>query len=150
MPTNEKILIRFDFEGDSIINISKIDHVSRKLLEESVQSVFIFPAKHFITDDEQQKNAFKSIKAEMEERVKELKEQGKELEAERLRRRTTYDLSLIREVGYCNGIENYSRHFSSRAPGEAPDTLLSYFPKKPDGSADFLLVIDESHVTIPQ
>jgi len=150
MPVNEKILIRFDFEGDSIKKISRIDSVSRKLMEENIQYVFIFPAKHFITDEEQQKRAFNSIKEEMEKRVDELKKEGKNLEAERLRRRTTYDLSLIREVGYCNGIENYSRHFSGRAPGEAPDTLLSYFPKKADGTPDFLTVIDESHVTVSQ
>ncbi len=150
MPVNEKILIRVDIADDRIENISKIDSVSRSIREESMDSIFIFPAKHFITNKDQQKRAFNSIKAELEERVKELKKAGKELEAERLRRRTTYDLSLIREVGYCNGIENYSRHFSGKAPGEPPDSLLSYFPKKADGSADFLLVIDESHVTIPQ
>jgi len=154
MPVNEKILIRFDFaelDRESIIkNISRIDSVSRKLMDDKLQSVFIFPAKHFITDEDQQKRAFNSIKFELEERIKELKKEGKNLEAERIRRRTTYDLSLIREVGYCNGIENYSRHFSGRNSGEAPDTLLSYFPKKADGSPDFLTIIDESHVTISQ
>ena len=150
MPVNEKILIRFDFEGDKIKNISRIDSVSRKIIDESLASVFIFPAKHFITNEEDQKRAFRSIKAEMEERVEELKKQGKELEAERLRRRTTYDLSLIREVGYCNGIENYSRHFTGKATGEPPYTLLDYFPKKADETPDFLVVIDESHVTLPQ
>jgi len=150
MPVNEKILIRIDIEDDKIKNISRIDSVSRSLVEESVKSIFIFPAKHFITDKVQQDRAVKSIKAELEERLKELKKEGKELEAERLKRRTTYDLALIKEVGYCNGIENYSRHFSGKAPGEAPDTLLEYFPKKADGSPDFLTIIDESHVTIPQ
>ncbi len=150
MPVNEKILIRLDFEDDKIKKISRIDSVSRKLVEDEIQSTFIFPAKHFISDKEQQERAFKSIKAELEVQLEDLKKAGKNLEAERLRRRTTYDLSLIREVGYCNGIENYSRHFSGKAPGEAPDSLLEYFPKKKDGTADFLTVIDESHVTISQ
>lgn len=150
MPVNEKILIRLDFHDDKISKISRIDSVSRKLVEDEIQSTFIFPAKHFITDQMHQEKAFKSIKAELEIQLEELKKAGKNLEAERLRRRTTYDLSLIREVGYCNGIENYSRHFSDKAPGEAPDTLLEYFPKKADGTADFLTVIDESHVTISQ
>jgi excinuclease ABC subunit B len=150
MPVNEKILIRIDLENDEIKNISRIDSVSRSLVEESVPSIFIFPAKHFITDKEQQERASKSIKAELEEQLKQLKKDGKNLEAERLKRRTTYDLALIKEVGYCNGIENYSRHFSGKTPGEAPDTLLEYFPKKADGTPDFLTIIDESHVTIPQ
>jgi excinuclease ABC subunit B len=150
MPVNEKILIRLDFDEDRIKKISRIDSVSRKLVEDEIQSTFIFPAKHFITDKEQQERAFKSIKAELEVQLEVLKKEGKNLEAERLRRRTTYDLSLIREVGYCNGIENYSRHFSGKAPGEAPDSLLEYFPKKEDGTPDFLTIIDESHVTISQ
>jgi excinuclease ABC subunit B len=150
MPVNEKILIRLDFNDIGIKKISRIDSVSRKLVEDDIQSTFIFPAKHFITEKEQQENAYKSIKDELEKQIEVLKKEGKNLEAERLRRRTTYDLSLIREVGYCNGIENYSRHFSDKAPGEAPDTLLSYFPKKADGSADFLTIIDESHVTVSQ
>ncbi len=150
MPVNEKILIRVGFEGDEIATISRIDSVSRKIVEDEIESIFIFPAKHFISNKEQQDRAFKTIKAELEVRVEELKKDGKMLEAERLRRRTTYDLSLIREVGYCNGIENYSRHFSGKKAGEAPDTLLEYFPKKADGTADFLTVIDESHVTISQ
>lgn len=162
MPVNEKILIRVGFQSDpsqmksqsdgvsKIQTISRIDSVSRKIVEDEMQSTFIFPAKHFISNKEQQDRAFKSIKAEMEKRVETLKAEGKLLEAERLRRRTTYDLSLIREVGYCNGIENYSRHFSGKKAGEAPDSLLEYFPKKKDGSADFLTIIDESHVTISQ
>ena len=150
MPVNEKIIVRVDIEDDKIIKISKIDSVSRTIITESIEGIFIFPAKHFITDKEQQTKAFKSIKAELEERLKELRKQGKDLEAERLRRKTSYDLALIREVGYCNGIENYSRHFSGKAVGEAPDTLLSYFPKKADGTPDFLTIIDESHVTVPQ
>jgi len=150
MPVNEKILIRLDFKDNKLGKITRIDSVSRSIVEDEIQSIFIFPAKHFITEKDQQEKAVKSIKAELEEQLEVLKKAGRNLEAERLRRRTTYDLSLIREVGYCNGIENYSRHFSGKAPGEAPDTLLSYFPQKEDGTPDFLTIIDESHVTISQ
>jgi excinuclease ABC subunit B len=150
MPVNEKVLIRINIEDDKIYNITKIDSVSRKILEDNIEAIFIFPAKHFITDKEQQESALKTIKEELDIRIEELKKEGKTLEAERLRRRTLHDLSLIREVGYCNGIENYSRHFSGKKSGEAPDTLLEYFPKKEDGTPDFLTIIDESHVTVPQ
>lgn len=149
MPVSEQYIIRISFDGNTVSSITTIDAVTRRILSEE-ETVFIFPAKHFITDEAQQKKAFESIKKELEKRLKELEKEGKILEAERLKRRTSYDLALIREVGYCNGIENYSRHFSGKKPGEAPDTLLSYFPKKPDGSADFLTIIDESHVTVPQ
>src|SRR3989344_1330975 len=115
-----------------------------------LQVFYLFPAKHFITADDSAKRALTSIKLELEGRLGELKKAGKLLEAERLKRRTSYDLAMIREVGYTNGIENYSRHFSGKSPGEAPFTLLDYFPKKSDGSADFLTIIDESHVTVPQ
>ncbi|KKU54734.1 MAG: UvrABC system protein B [Parcubacteria group bacterium GW2011_GWA1_47_11] len=100
--------------------------------------------------DDSAKRALTSIKLELEERLEELKKEGKLLEAERLKRRTTYDLAMIREVGYTNGIENYSRHFSGKKPGEAPYTLLDYFPKKKNGSPNFLTIIDESHVAVPQ
>jgi len=150
MPVNEKIVIRVDIKDDKVAKISKIDSVSRTIKEDSIDQIFIFPAKHFITNKEQQANAEKSIKLELEKQLEVLKKEGHNLEAERLKRRTSYDLALIREVGYCNGIENYSRHFSGRKPGEAPDTLLAYFPHKADGTPDFLTIIDESHVTIPQ
>jgi excinuclease ABC subunit B len=150
MPTNEKVILRIDIADEKVAHISKIDNVSRKILEEEMESVFIFPAKHFITNKDEQKRAIESIKFELDERLKELKSMGKDLEAERLRRRTLYDLSLIREVGYCNGIENYSRHFTGKKAGEPPYTLLDYFPHNSDGSPDFLTVIDESHVTVPQ
>jgi excinuclease ABC subunit B len=146
---NEKTIYRIAFEEDKVAHIDQIDHVNRTILK-ALDVFFLFPAKHFITDKGQVERAFKSIKAEADARVEELKKEGKNLEAERLKRRTSYDLAMIREVGYCNGIENYSRHFSGHAPGEPPDTLLSYFPHKPDGSPDFLTIIDESHVTIPQ
>ncbi|HVT75092.1 MAG TPA: excinuclease ABC subunit UvrB [Candidatus Paceibacterota bacterium] len=149
MPVNEKIIYRIGFEGEKVSSLEQIDAINRTILK-PLDVFFLFPAKHFITDKEQAEAAFKSIKAELETRLEELKKEGKNLEAERLKRRTTYDLALIREVGYCNGIENYSRHFSGKTAGEPPDTLLSYFPHKADGSPDFLTVIDESHVTIPQ
>jgi excinuclease ABC subunit B len=143
MPVNEKLIYRLDFDKDKIKSILKIDAVTRRLIGEE-KVFFLFPAKHFITNDEAKNKAVKTIKAELENQLKRLKKEGKNLEAERLKRRTNYDLSLIKEVGYCNGIENYSRHFSGKMAGEAPDTLLSYF------GDDFLTIIDESHVTIPQ
>lgn len=149
MPVDERVIYRIEISGDKAENIKKIDAVSRSFIGD-VGVFYLFPAKHFITSEDQKKQAIKSIRLELADRLKDLEKQGKNLEAERLKRRTNYDLALIREVGYCNGIENYSRHFSGRASGEAPDTLLSYFPRKADGSADFLTIIDESHVTVPQ
>jgi excinuclease ABC subunit B len=149
MPVNEKNIYRISLGPDSIAAIESIDHITRRILEQK-NNFFLFPAKHFITSKEEAERAFVSIKKELDARLKELTSQGKNLEAERLKRRTQYDLALIREVGYCNGIENYSRHFSGKKAGEAPDTLLSYFPHKADGTPDFLTIVDESHVSIPQ
>jgi excinuclease ABC subunit B len=149
MPVNEKVIYRLEIAGGTIETIQKIDAVTRKVIE-SVDVFYLFPAKHFITDSDQQKRALKTIKAELDLRLKELEKGGHVLEHERLKRRCTYDLALIREIGYCGGIENYSRHFSGKLPGDPPDTLLSYFPHKADGSPDFLTIIDESHVSVPQ
>jgi excinuclease ABC subunit B len=149
VPTGERIVFRIEIEEGKIAAIKRIDLVTREIVSEP-DVIYLFPAKHFITADDQLERAFNSIKSELEDRLEELKKEGKILEADRLKRRTSYDLALIREIGYCNGIENYSRHFSGRKPGEAPDTLLSYFPHKADGTPDFLTIIDESHVTIPQ
>ena len=149
MPVSEKIIYKIDFDGEVIGSILKVDAISRSIIED-IKIFFLFPAKHFITNDDEKNRALKSIKEELKDQLAVFEKEGKILEAERLKRRTNYDLALIREVGYCNGIENYSRHFSGKAPGEPPDSLLSYFPKKADGSADFLTVIDESHVTVPQ
>ncbi len=143
MPVNERVIYKIEFLGDKIKTIFKIDEITRAIISEE-KSFFLFPAKHFVTPENERNRAHKDIKFELEQRLKELLAEGKILEADRLKRRTSYDLALIKEVGYCNGIENYSRHFSGKAPGEAPDTLLSYFPK------GFLTVIDESHVTVPQ
>jgi excinuclease ABC subunit B len=148
-PQSERVIYRIEFENETIARLQRIDPISRAVLEE-VEAVFIFPAKHFITPEEDRKKAIETIQLELKERLTQFNKEGKILEAERLKRRTKYDLAMIREVGYCNGIENYSRHFSGKLPGEPPDTLLSYFPHRADGSPDFLTVIDESHVTVPQ
>jgi excinuclease ABC subunit B len=151
MPVNERTVFRIEFEGGAVSRIVELDPVSRAVRhdDEKDRTIYIFPAKHFISSSEQSKKALATIQAELADRLKELEKAGKNLEAERLKRRVRYDLSMIREVGYTNGIENYSRHFSGKMPGEAPDTLLSYFPSA-GGKADFLTIVDESHVTIPQ
>src|SRR5690606_23852349 len=150
MPTNERVLYRISFGGEEVHEITKIDAVSRKIIGADVPVFFLFPAKHFVTPEDERKRAIEDIQYELKEQLKKFEKEGKPLEAQRLKRRTQHDLALIREVGYCNGIENYSRHFDGRAPGEAPYTLLSYFPHTKDGKPDVLTVIDESHVTIPQ
>jgi excinuclease ABC subunit B len=149
MPTNERVIYRLGFDADSVVSIVKIDAISRSVIEEPI-AFFLFPAKHFVTPETERKRAIEDIKAELDDQLKKFKVEDKLLEAQRLKRRTEHDLALIREVGYCNGIENYSRHFDGRIPGEAPYTLLSYFPHNEEGEPDFLTVIDESHVTIPQ
>ena len=149
MPVNDKTIYRIEYDNANVSAITELDPVTRSV-RATHETVFIFPAKHFISTDEQSERAVKTIQAELTDRLKELEKAGKMLEAERLKRRVKYDLSMIREIGYTNGIENYSRHFSGKMPGEAPDSLLAYFPHKADGSADFLTVVDESHVTIPQ
>ena len=149
MPVNERAIYRVTFSGDTIAHINQLDPVSRANLKEP-KSVFVFPAKHFITSEDERNRAIEDIKVELEEQLAKFKREEKPLEHERLKRRTLHDLALIRELGYTSGIENYSRHFDGRSPGEPPYTLLSYFPHKKDGSADFLTVIDESHVTVPQ
>ena len=156
-PTGAETVWRLEFAGDVIENISNIDPITRRIVEDDISDIFIFPAKHFVTDKDEISRAVETIKLELAERLKELEKSGQLLPAERLKRRTRYDLALIREVGYCNGIENYSRHFSGKLPGEPPDTLLSYFPSTTLGTGrrvekvpDFLTIIDESHVTVPQ
>jgi len=149
MPVQERVMYTLDISGGEVQSIIGIDPVSQKITGE-MDSMFLFPAKHFVSDKDQQINALQTIRAELEERLKVLNAQGKLLEADRLKRRTQYDLAMIEEIGYCSGIENYSRHFSGKKPGEAPDSLLEYFPKKFDGTPDFLTMIDESHVTLPQ
>lgn len=149
MPTNEKIMYSIDIVAGKISHIDVIDPVSGSIIE-NVNEAFFFPAKHFVTDGDKVDRALKTIAAEQKKQLAHFSKEGKLLEYDRLKRRTDYDLAMIREVGYCSGIENYSRHLSGKKPGEAPDTLLSYFPKNKNGEADFLTIIDESHVTISQ
>ncbi len=149
MPISEKYIYLIEMTAGKIGMITKIDPVSQKILG-TLENIFLFPAKHFITDSEQKEAALFSIREELALRLKELEGRGKLLEVERLKRRTNYDLAMMEEIGYCNGIENYSRHLSRKNPGEPPETLLSYFPHTADGRPDFLTVIDESHVTLPQ
>lgn len=149
MPTNERAIYRLQFVNNTIDRITKIDAITREIIEEP-ETFFLFPAKHFVTPEDERKVAYEDIKLELETQLAVFKKEGKILEAERIKRRTQHDLALIREIGYCNGIENYSRHFDRRKAGEAPYTLLSYFSHNADGTPDFLTIIDESHVTIPQ
>jgi excinuclease ABC subunit B len=142
-PSYEEIAVRIEFWGDEVERIVDVDPLTGELLVER-DSVDIYPAKHFVTSHDKLVAAIEDIKIELEERLRELKSQGKLLEAARLEARTNYDIEMLREVGYCHAVENYSRHLQRRAPGSPPWTLLDYFPD------DFLLFIDESHMTLPQ
>ncbi len=135
--------LRVEFFGDEIDRIREVDPLTGEILGER-NHVVIFPATHFLTSGERLEGAIKSIEAELAQRLEVLRADGKLLEAQRLEQRTTYDIEMLREMGYCSGIENYSRHMDGRKPGEAPYTLLDFFPD------DFLIVVDESHVTMPQ
>ena len=135
--------IRVEFFGDEIDRIREVNALTGEILGEREHAA-IFPASHFVTREEKMKIAIHNIEIELEERLKELRDQGKLLEAQRLEQRTRYDLEMMREMGFCSGIENYSRHLTLRPPGSTPYTLLDYFPD------DFLIVVDESHVTLPQ
>ncbi len=153
MPVSETTMYTIIFTGDIISQIQAVDPVSYELKNLSTggpKDLFIFPAKHFMTDKNEITRAVKDIKKELDIQLKKFEKEDKPLEAERLKRRTNYDLAMIKEVGYCSGIENYSRHFAGKSEGEPPDTLLSYFPHKKDGTPDFTLFIDESHATLPQ
>jgi excinuclease ABC subunit B len=142
-PAYEERGIRVQLFGDEIERISWVDPVTGELVEDS-DTLVLFPASHYVTQEESLRRAIEDIEAELVDRLKWLENRGKLLEAQRLRMRTTYDLEMMREVGSCAGIENYSRHLDGRAAGEAPYTLLDYFPD------DYLVVLDESHVTVPQ
>jgi len=142
-PTYEELALRVEFFGDDIERIVEIDPLTGELLRE-LDWIDIYPAKHFVTSQDKLTLAVETIKQELEERLTELKQQGKVLEAARLEARTNYDIEMLREAGYCSGVENYSRHLSQRPLGSPPWTLLDYFPD------DFLLFIDESHMTLPQ
>lgn len=149
MPVSEKYMISILFSGNQIGLIQVIDPVTSTILE-TPEHVFLFPAKHFLTEGEKKEKALKAIEKEMKDVVKKFEKEGKLLEAERIKRRTQNDLAMMREVGYCSGIENYSRHLSGKGAGEPPETLLSYFPHDKNGKPEFLTMIDESHVTLPQ
>lgn len=149
MPVSERIVFNLSLEGGRIAEILKVDPVSGAVLARP-ENIFLFPTKHFLTEEGKKKTAIAAIRAELKTVLKNFEKEGKLLEAERIKRRTTYDLAMMQEIGYCSGIENYSRHLSGKKEGEPPETLLSYFPHKEDGSPDFLTIIDESHVTLPQ
>ena len=151
MPPDREAIYNFELSGGKIKKIFEIDPVAGfKPGTPLLNEVFIAPAKHFITPKKERDRAILAIESEMRERVKYFEKNGKLLEAERLERRTRFDLAMMREIGYCHGVENYSRHLSGRATGAPPDTLLDYFPRTAAGKPDFLTVIDESHITIPQ
>jgi len=142
-PSSSNTALRVEFFGDEIERITEIDVLTGEI--KGIRShIAVFPASHFSTKREKMERAIKTIEEELEERIKYYKDNGRFLEAQRIEQRTRYDIEMMREIGFCKGIENYSRHISGRKPGSAPYTLMDYFPK------DFLLVIDESHVTVPQ
>ncbi|GAB3202981.1 excinuclease ABC subunit UvrB [Geodermatophilus arenarius] len=142
-PVYEELAVRIEMFGDEVERLYYLHPLTGEVVRE-VQELFVFPASHYVAGPERMERAIRTIEAELEERLAELEKQGKLLEAQRLRMRTTYDIEMIRQVGFCSGIENYSRHIDGRAPGSAGACLIDYFPD------DFLLVIDESHVTVPQ
>jgi excinuclease ABC subunit B len=142
-PADEEKAVRVEFFGDEVDRIVRVDTLTGEV-SAPLPDFAVFPASHYVSDRDALQRAVVAIEAELGERLAELEGQGKLLEAQRLRMRTNYDLEMIREVGFCNGIENYSRHFDGRSPGEPPYTLLDYFPD------DFVVLVDESHVTVPQ
>ena len=143
IPMYEELAVRIEFFGDEIESIQTLHPLTGQVVREE-EEMYIFPASHYVAGDERMGRAITTIEDELQERLQELESQDKLLEAQRLRMRTTYDLEMMQQMGYCNGIENYSRHIDGRPAGSAPHCLLDYFPD------DFLLVVDESHVTIPQ
>ena len=143
IPVYEELAVRIEMFGDEIETLSYLHPITGDTLS-SEETISVFPATHYAASPETMKRAVGTIRSELEDRVGELESQGKLLEAQRLRMRTTYDLEMMEQLGFCSGIENYSRHIDGRQPGEAPNCLLDYFPE------DFLTVIDESHVTVPQ
>ncbi|MET8003298.1 excinuclease ABC subunit UvrB [Nonomuraea glycinis] len=143
IPKYEELAVRIEMFGDEIEKLSTMHPLTGEVITED-EELYIFPASHYVAGEERMTAAVTGIEAELAERLSELERQGKLLEAQRLRMRTTYDLEMMRQIGTCSGIENYSRHMDGRSPGSAPNTLLDYFPE------DFLLVLDESHQTVPQ
>ncbi|MFF4605595.1 excinuclease ABC subunit UvrB [Streptomyces sp. NPDC001339] len=142
-PVYEELAVRIEMFGDEIEALSTLHPLTGEVISDD-QQLYIFPASHYIAGPERMERAIAGIEAELADRLAALEKQGKQLEAQRLRMRTTYDIEMMRQIGSCSGIENYSMHMDGREPGSAPNTLIDYFPE------DFLLVIDESHVTVPQ
>ncbi|MFF8270913.1 excinuclease ABC subunit UvrB [Streptomyces sp. NPDC016562] len=142
-PVYEELAVRIEMFGDEIEALSTLHPLTGEVISED-RELYVFPASHYVAGPERMEKAVRGIEAELAQRLAELEKQGKMLEAQRLRMRTTYDLEMMRQIGSCSGIENYSLHMDDREPGSAPNTLIDYFPE------DFLLVIDESHVTVPQ
>jgi len=149
MTASATAVYRIELTDQKVSDIAIVDHLTKKITEK-MPEIVIFPPKHFISDEPQVERAIKDIKAELKDRLKYFKSKNLYLEAERLERRVKYDMEMLHTIGYCHGIENYSRHLVGKLPGEAPDTLLSYFPKDKDGKPDFLLIMDESHIGFPQ
>ncbi len=147
-PMSENIIYRLELSEQKISDINVVDNVTKNILEH-LEEIVVFPPKHFISTKPQIETAIKSIQLELKERLEYFNENKLYLEAERLERRTRYDMEMLRSIGYCHGIENYSRHLTGKLSGEAPDSLLAYFPWK-DGKPDFLTIIDESHISVPQ
>jgi excinuclease ABC subunit B len=143
LPAYEESAFRVELFGDTVERLVRMDPLTGEVLGE-LEELVVFPASHYVASNDRMTRAMVGIEAELADRLKVLESEGKLLEAQRLRMRTDYDLEMLRQVGFCNGIENYSRHIDGRAPGSAPSTLIDYFPD------DFLVVIDESHVTVPQ
>ena len=152
MPADREVIYNFEVKAGVIRAIYEIDPVKgfQPGVTPQIADVVFAPAKHFITEAPERERAIKEIQIELRDQLRKLESEGKLLEAERLERRTKFDLAMMREIGYCHGIENYSRHLSGRPAGEAPDTLLDYFPHTENGKSDFLTIIDESHMTVPQ
>ena len=142
-PNSSELLVRVEFFGDEIERITEVDYLTGEV-KNTLSHAAIFPASHYTTTQDKMRRAVVTIEEELDERLKELRDEEKIVEAYRLEQRTRYDLEMLQEIGFCQGIENYSRHISGRAPGSAPYTLLDYFPD------DFMLIVDESHVSIPQ
>jgi len=148
-PAYDDVIVRLELDDDVVSRISAVDPVTGRMIR-PMDRLALYPAKHFVTPEPRLQTALGTIREELRGRLAELRSQNKLLEAQRLQQRTEYDLEMLASVGTCPGVENYSRHLSGRAPGERPGCLLDYFPIKPDGTPDFLTVIDESHVTVSQ
>jgi len=143
MPMNQEVIYRLMIADEEVIDIQELDPITRKL-KQTLSDIWLFPAKHYVVSASKQKESLRAIRQELKDQLEVFEKSGKVLEAERLSRRTRYDLEMIEQIGFCSGIENYSRYFDGRATGESPMTLMDYFPK------DFLTIVDESHVSIPQ